>query len=134
MPSVRAADNRRRSCYSYVRWPLLEVRVLPTADLTCSRSGRTRTRLGGFFPSRFRHYDNASHYMILDLCGTKRPFQRHTLVQSALWRPNDGPEEAWLAVFLDLFSYLSGCRTTLRGSYGHPDRPCDRYHWWRRCR
>jgi hypothetical protein len=32
-----------------VRWPLLEVRVLRTADFACSRSGRARTRFGDFF-------------------------------------------------------------------------------------
>src|SRR5881628_3128364 len=35
--------------WSYVRWPLFEVRVLRTADFVCSRSGRTRTRFGDFF-------------------------------------------------------------------------------------
>src|SRR2546425_6920645 len=37
------------------RWPLLEVRVLRTADFACSRSGRASTRLGGFF--FFRDFD-----------------------------------------------------------------------------
>jgi hypothetical protein len=42
--------------WSYVRWPLLDVRVLRTADLACSKSGRASTRLFGrfLFVSRFR--------------------------------------------------------------------------------
>src|SRR5439155_10190344 len=32
-----------------MRWPLLEVRVLRTADFACSRSGRASTRFGDFF-------------------------------------------------------------------------------------
>ena len=35
--------------WSYVRWPLFEVRVLRTADFACSRSGKARTRFGDFF-------------------------------------------------------------------------------------
>src|ERR1035441_8575239 len=40
--------------WSYVRCPLTDVRVLRTADLTCSRSGSARTRFGILF---FRDFD-----------------------------------------------------------------------------
>ena len=33
--------------WSYVRWPLFEVRVFSTAEFVCSRSGRARDRFGG---------------------------------------------------------------------------------------
>src|SRR6516164_6172014 len=38
-----------RIAWSYVRWPLADVRLLSTAVLACSRSGSASTRLGGFF-------------------------------------------------------------------------------------
>src|SRR2546422_10560329 len=41
--------------WSYVRWPLFEVRVFRTADLACSRSGKASTRLGVFL--FFRDFD-----------------------------------------------------------------------------
>jgi hypothetical protein len=34
--------------WSYVRWPLDEVKLLSTAAFDCSRSGRARTRFGAF--------------------------------------------------------------------------------------
>src|SRR4029453_9605585 len=37
-----------RIAWSYVRWPLAEVKLLSTAAFDCSRSGRARTRFGGF--------------------------------------------------------------------------------------
>ena len=39
--------------WSYVRWPLAEVRLLRTAALACSRSGSAKTRFGGFFARDF---------------------------------------------------------------------------------
>lgn len=41
-----------RIAWSYVRCPLRDVRLLSTADLTCSRSGRASTRFGVFFLRR----------------------------------------------------------------------------------
>src|SRR5712692_3756268 len=38
-----------RMAWSYVRWPLADVRLFSTAVLVCSRSGSASTRLGGFF-------------------------------------------------------------------------------------
>src|SRR5262249_33894778 len=35
--------------WSYVRWPLTDVRLFSTAALACSRSGKARTRFGAFF-------------------------------------------------------------------------------------
>jgi hypothetical protein len=37
-----------RIAWSYVRWPLAEVKLLRTAAFDCSRSGRARTRFGAF--------------------------------------------------------------------------------------
>jgi hypothetical protein len=37
-----------RIAWSYVRWPLTEVKLLSTAAFDCSRSGRARTRFGAF--------------------------------------------------------------------------------------
>ena len=34
--------------WSYVRWPLAEVKVLSMAAFDCSRSGRARVRFGAF--------------------------------------------------------------------------------------
>jgi hypothetical protein len=35
--------------WSYLRWPLLDVRLFTTAVFDCSRSGRAKTRFGGRF-------------------------------------------------------------------------------------
>ncbi|HEV3061848.1 MAG TPA: hypothetical protein VGY48_26585 [Vicinamibacterales bacterium] len=37
-----------RMAWSYVRWPLAEVKLLRTAAFDCSRSGNARTRFGAF--------------------------------------------------------------------------------------
>ena len=37
-----------RIAWSYVRWPLDEVKLLSTAAFDCSRSGRARTRFDAF--------------------------------------------------------------------------------------